>query len=69
MGPENYGFLPFHFLPFFWPHYSLFRSDKCFHFRICKRLSSFLLRFPSQFYIYNGLGQFKMKFVKLDVPI
>ena len=24
MGPGNYGFLPFHFLPLFWPRYLLF---------------------------------------------
>ena len=28
LGPGNYGFLPLHFLPIFWPHYSLFIREK-----------------------------------------
>ena len=28
MGPGNYGFFPVHFLPTFWPRYSLFTIEK-----------------------------------------
>ena len=31
MVPGNYGLRPRHFLPIFWPHYSLFIREKCFH--------------------------------------
>ena len=41
MGPGNYGFFPLHFLSIIWPHYSIFTRQKCFHFIIHKRLSSF----------------------------
>ena len=28
MGPGNYGIFPVHFLPIFWPHYSLFIRER-----------------------------------------
>ena len=55
MGPGNYGLFLVHFLPNFWPHYSIFKREKFVQFIIYKILLSFLLRFPPQFLILIGL--------------
>ena len=49
MGLGNYGLFPVHFLPIFWPHYSLIISKKCVQFIIYKILPSFFIRFSPQF--------------------
>ena len=33
MDPENYGLFQVHFLPIFWPHYSLFIREKLYKYR------------------------------------
>ena len=52
MGPGNYGLFPVHFLPIFWPHYSLFIRENDIN--IDKKRYTFLDSFFTLFIInYN----------------
>ena len=55
MGPGNYGLFQIHFLPIFWPQYSLFIREKCVQFIIYEILPLFFIRFPPHFLLLIGL--------------